>query len=912
MGVKHFFKGVRDFARWSGIMGALSGIGRFLSRIWSVIQGWFGERPITRRGRVKPIEETAAGRGMEEGAPPPIRPIPRVSKEDVRRVAERLRRPPPPGRPGEKPPEFPINMEWIRDEADVKELFRVFAEVLGEQAGAARGRRTHRRVQELADELGMTAEQLTRRFKKQGALTDVEVTALRMLRQESAIQAQMKHGILEDLKAQLARTEDASTRAGLEQQILEADRDWHAALHRSMGIWYTTIGAGSEAGRSLAAHRIFVEHLSPEESAMRRLLRGLRATDEQAAALGEALAKEDMAAIQRIYGQIMKPGLLRMFNEYFVNSILSGPATLFANTAGNAGHEALLRTPERGVASMIDQLGIRGMTERFLDTLPGAKVQRTGKERTFGEMKVAAKALWKYKLGLPAALRYAKDATFKDTFTLVDKEFSVPMIPGKVGRTIRTPSRWMWALDRGAKVAAFGAERAVQVHRRAAREGARMGWGPEQILRRVEEIDVDLKRWIALDGVRRSNPRGLTKNERVWMLQNKDLGKMHAEMLKAEKVSTFQDDVLPLTKMLVQARRQHPWLTPFVPFIRTPERILVGGMKRTPMGLAHALKQMHSGKLKGGEAADRLAQGVLGTMASIAIYMMAKEGHITGGGPTDWRERSIWLKTGRVPYGFRVPGTQRWYSIARMEPMATTWGFASDLAEAQDSKTAGDAWDKLHFSILNNITNKLYLEGIINTTEAFSDPKRHGAQFSKRMLGALVPNLLASAARAIDPAIRQTDDITSTLISRVPVYSMTLPARLSGTGEELSREEDPVSRFISPFRYRDEAGPERNLERLFLETGYIPSAPPKSLRLPGTRREYVLSQEERDLYGAYGKRATAFARTLARDRDWSGLDVFQKEELLRRIYRFAQDTSRRAIYTSMYRRVWKGEAEEKP
>jgi hypothetical protein len=363
--------------------------------------------------------------------------------------------------------------------------------------------------------------------------------------------------------------------------------------------------------------------------------------------------------------------------------------------------------------------------------------------------------------------------------------------------------------------------------------------------------------------------------------------------------------------MLVQARQQHPWLTPFVPFIRTPERILIGGLKRTPMGLLEALHQMKRGKIQGGEAADRLAQGVLGTFISLSVYMMAKEGLVTGGGPSDPRERSMWLRTGRVPYGFRVPGTKRWYSIARMEPMATTWGFASDLAEAQDAKSAGDYWDKLHYSVLNNITNKTYLEGIINATEAVSDPERYGSQFSKRMVGALVPNLLASAARAVDPTIRQTDDIASTLIARIPIFSETLPARLSGTGEPISREEDPLSRFISPFRYRDEAGPERNLERLFLETNYIPSAPPKSVRLPGTRREYMLNQEERDLYGTYGRRATAFARTLARDRDWSGLDAFQKEEVLRRIYRFARDSSRKAAYASLYRRVWKGEAEEK-
>lgn len=290
---------------------------------------------------------------------------------------------------------------------------------------------------------------------------------------------------------------------------------------------------------------------------------------------------------------------------------------------------------------------------------------------------------------------------------------------------------------------------------------------------------------------------------------------------------------------------------------------------------------------------------MLGSAVMAGIYMLAKDGLITGGGPPDPEERRNWLKTGKVPYGIRVG--DRWISLARIEPLATTLGMAADLAQASDDKIAGDFADKLHASIVNNITNKTYLEGIVSFAEAMGDPDRYGARVWKRLIGAAVPNMLASAARAIDPTIRQTDSISETLMSRIPILSTTVPARLTGTGEPVQRGESALSRFASPFRYSEEAGPEANLERLFLETGYNPSAPPRTISIPGGRgRKVELTQDERRLYSEYVRRASGFARALAKNEDWSGLDVYAKEEVLKRIYRFAHDAARREVYRSIF------------
>ena len=177
------------------------------------------------------------------------------------------------------------------------------------------------------------------------------------------------------------------------------------------------------------------------------------------------------------------------------------------------------------------------------------------------------------------------------------------------------------------------------------------------------------------------------------------------------------------------------------------------------------------------------------------------------------------------------------------------------------------------------------------------------------MIGAAVPNLLASAARAIDPTIRQSDTIRQTLMGRIPFLSEEVAPRLAGTGEPVLRGETGISRFMSPFRYSEEAGPEANLERLFLEAGYNPSSPPRSISVPGGMgRKIELPDQERRLYAAYSTRATAFARELAKNADWDRLDIYAKEEFLKRIYRFAHDAARRELYRSIFVRMKRGEA----
>lgn len=904
-GVDRFKRGLRDFARWASSMD-FGGIGPFLKRIWGKITDWFQPQMTTTTMR-------GEGAGPYDAAHPagrrgPARPIPRVDPADVDAAARRMGQPPPEPRPGqERPPRSPLNLDRIVDEADIKAILRSIQESLGGKFKKAQGYRSWAEARQKALEAGLTEQDVMRLLREKGVLTDVEIDAIRLLRQEAGIDVSHKLAYLTDLRARLADAADPARRAALEQEALEAERDYRAALQRLIAISLTTKAAGAEAGRALAMHRRMMESLSPEERAMRRILRGLDPSERDTADLAEALRSGNMADLMRVVNRLRKPSVWGMFNEYFLNSILSGPSTLIANVAGNVSHEVLLRTPERGLAALFEEAGITQAIESLFGRGHGR-----APERLSGEMREAGRALWKARLSFPEMLTFMKDALWNErTPTGVHGEWTPPSIPGVLGKVIRTPGRLMEALDQASKGSAARAERAAQLFRMAANEMKAGGesWSKERMRSRIDELDADLWRWQELDLSRRVNPRDLSREDAVFLARNRRFSAVVQAMEHAANVSTFRDAVHPLTRMLMTARARYPWLVPLVPFVRTPERILASALKRTPLGLVDALRKMQSGKLEGGAAADRLAQGVFGTAITLGLFAAAKAGYITGSGPVDPDERRNWLKTGKTPYAVKVGNT--WVSMARIEPLATSLGFASDLAEAGDAKSAKDAFDKLHYAALNNVFNKTYLEGLINASQAMSDPDRYAAEFSKRLVGALVPNLLASAARAIDPTIRQTDDISSTLMARVPLLSEQLQPRLTGTGEEVKRQENAVSRFVSPVRYSTEAGPEADLERVFLDLGYNPSAPPRTARLPKSGRDYYLSPEERGYYADAAARATAFARGLVERPEWKDLNDYQKEEVLRRIYRFAHDVSRRKVYNSLYGRIWGGTATEK-
>jgi N12 class adenine-specific DNA methylase len=906
------WRGARSFGAWSRrMMRALGsivpGLKGMLRGIWNWVRQMFRGRDPEIRGARRPrpdfethrrqYEEATAGqRGAgRKRYPWEEREIP---PEEVRKAAEegaRFAEEPPPeyGRP----PKADINFDRIGGEPDIRAWQARVVESLRPQWGKVRSFRTWKEARQAAVEAGLTERDFIRLVKERGAVTDIEIEAGRMMRQEAAEGAFGKLNRLRELQERRRTAKDEQTRRRLDEEIMEADREYRDALARYSAVTASTVEAAAEVARALNIHRKMAEAISPEEQFFRQILRKVPSLREKLRnELADAVMQKDAAKLMEIARKINKPSPMDYATEWFVNSLLSGLTTLEVNVLGNLSFEAAFRTPERAVGAGLERLGARQWVEKIFgkDPLPR---QRFGRE--FEE---ALRQHITTRFGMGRALKYAWEFLVEEPGLIGAKaEYRIPAFKGTLGKIIRTPSRMMYALDLGSRWAAMEAELSVQAVRRAIIESRKAGgWTRDQVTTRMRELQDGFRRYTELEN-RRKGGEVLSKEDYRFLQNNPMYGRWKAPIREAGAKATFTDRADRFSAALMQMREVHPWMTFFAPFIRTPSRILAAAMQRSPYAVYDVFRRASKGELAGGELTDAMARMVYGNMIGAGLYLLAREGFITGSGPTDPRERSTLMKTGWQPYAAKVGDT--YVSLARLEPFGTHLGWAADLAETQDAKTAGEVYDKLVQGISMNIVNKTYLQGPIGLAEALGDPERYGANLGRKTLGAFVPNLLAQAARAIDPNVRETDTIANTMLSRIPVLSKSLPPRRRGTGEVLTRDEHPLSRWLNPFRYATEKGPEANLERIFIDVGYIPSNAPRTVTIPGTRgRKVKLTQEERDLYGRFKERATMVARNMAQNEQFLALDPWAQEDMLKRIYRYAHDAAHRAMVASAARR----------
>lgn len=777
-----------------------------------------------------------------------------------------------------KPPEFAINLERIELPQDLVEMEAQVAEELDAKLGRARSYRSWQEAKEVAERSGLTEEDFLRILGEKGAVTDHEVLAGRMLRERAAV----------DTKAAL----DEVARARAEgRDTLEAEREYSRAITRLASTLYGTVRAGAEAGRALAIHRMMSEPLTAQERLLRVASKRFPAmATEFRDAITKAIAENDQAEVQRLLRQAFKPSIMDMVNEYFTNSLVSALPTMGGNGVGNTLYEAAIRTPERGIGAWLESSKVREWIERRLrgEATPGQ--QRFGRE-----MEEAFRANWRLKFGWPRMMKMVWHAIVNEQPLAagLEKEgyYARQAIPGVAGKIIRTPTRILNAMDEGAKIPAAEAESASLAVRIATQEGMRNRWSPEQWAERFNGIRSRGSDWYDLY-LRRRTGEILTREE-LTRFRDRFSEKIGRQIALAADKATFHDEASALEKLLLTAKVKYPVLHLIAPFIKTPGRILAAAYQRTPLALPGLIARIRSGELRGGEISDELAKQVLGTMLGVSFFSMAKSGMLTGSGPTDPRRQALWKETGAQPYAVKV-GDQ-FVQYRRLEPLSTILGIASDLAEATDEKQRKDLWQKLQGALVQNITQKSFLTGVINFAEAVGDPMRYGATFVRGLQGSIVPNAVAKMAQAVDPVVRDVKGETlmqtalRPIAARIPGFSMLLPAKVAPTGEPVERQATALERFASPLP-RTTRKPGVELEELMLALDVEPGPIPGEISVRGVK--VPLTQDERELLAASRQAATNYLkqkivgqswfRSLPDTRDEGGDS--SKEQVIRKLY----------------------------
>tara|TARA_X000000950_G_scaffold288115_1_gene403371 strand:- start:5131 stop:9048 length:3918 start_codon:yes stop_codon:yes gene_type:complete len=267
-----------------------------------------------------------------------------------------------------------------------------------------------------------------------------------------------------------------------------------------------------------------------------------------------------------------------------------------------------------------------------------------------------------------------------------------------------------------------------------------------------------------------------------------------------------QDSSLKSMRTISKLIAENPALTYVVPFVRTPTNILTFGVSRSALamadfkGMGKALQGFKKEYREMMNQADRRTHaelvGRLSTAVSVSValmyYINANKSFITGYGAKNKERRDAEKLGGFQEYSFRIPANSllnsgdkdKYISYQRLDPMATMVGIIADIAEYSKYDESGtDSTASLMFSnlastVVNNITNKSYVQGLDNLFNVLRDPTKNGEKFLGNIAGGYVPNIYNQAQNyQEDRMLRETRGIMDYMIKRTHGAKSLMPRR---------------------------------------------------------------------------------------------------------------------------------------
>ncbi|WP_299195111.1 hypothetical protein [uncultured Litoreibacter sp.] len=469
-------------------------------------------------------------------------------------------------------------------------------------------------------------------------------------------------------------------------------------------------------------------------------------------------------------------GPMRVINEVWINSILSGPKTHMINIISNGLNTALLPAEKMvGGALSANPDMIREGARQY------AGIALAVKDAT--KMAAISFKQGRNMIDPEAAILEANGNAFQAIRSNSDNPLVRGLING-LGTVIRIPSRGLLSSDEFFK----------QLNYRSSTYAELAGQAHDMVAAGKMSKD-QAQQFIA---------------DRMKTAISKDGSAKHQRGLDHAREATFTQDLRAgsISRGIQNLTNKHPALKLILPFVRTPTNLIKAGVQRTPLirRLSHSLDaDIKSGDPRRVAAArGKLATGSLLWTSAI---LLAQEGKITGSGPKDPNQRRLLMETGWRPYSLVVEddaGGRKYVEYRRMDPFAMFFGIAADVADIGgqlDDMTLGDVALASVIALTNNITSKTYLTGLSDAINAMNDPQRYGQQLLNNYASSMVPMSagLRELRKRKDPALRDVRSVVDAVTNTLPGYSETLPARRSWiTGEVIHYPKGWGAEMISP------------------------------------------------------------------------------------------------------------------
>ena len=536
----------------------------------------------------------------------------------------------------------------------------------------------------------------------------------------------------------------------------------------------------------------------------------------------EHIDPEDLdASLDKMFKTAKKAqgkSLLDMPTEYWMNSILSGPKTQMVNIMGNALTQVM--TTLEAVAG--------GIASGNMDVVKSVIASWSDGEMFKEAFKFAKKAFKEQDNLLDPSNRAFEEgqrrAITGERLGAMASDSAKQSIDA-LGNIIRIPSRLLLTSDEFFKQLAY--RRAARM--KAAMSGLQQGIRDpkalsEHIVKTMDGIVTEGGRMMSEEGLVReasaiADKQGLKgKDKAAFVIDykdknfNPDASALMQYALDEAQYLTFTKELQDKTlgKVLQEATNKLPFLRLIIPFVRTPTNILKFAAERTPFAVfLKEERQRYIDDFKSGDparisrASGKMIVGTLNAGIMIDVAYNNRD-FITGGGPTNEREKEALMATGWRPYSIKIGDT--YYSYQRLDPIATILGISADIVETIgkegndfDESDVEHAAQGLMLALTRNFTNKSYLAGIQMWADALGDPDRYVEKLGRNYAASFVPNVLSQMADYDTQAIKEARSVTDAVKRKLGLRG-SLDTKRNILGEEYIAEQWMGTGFINPIR----------------------------------------------------------------------------------------------------------------
>lgn len=749
-----------------------------------------------------------------------------------------------------------IRVENITSVQELADAIHDAADRNGDFA-AAQGPMTSGQVLDLADTLGLRADQVD-----QAQLARIYGGFDQLASKALAIRQ-----LLNDSAGLVVQAAKRATESNTAEDIAK----WIEATDRHDLIQGTVAKVTAEMGRGLGQGFRNLEQVrgatTPAElnEAMKASTGRTLFQMRQIAKLASRL--DNAAAVSKFSRDGNRNSFGRMLLEYWINALISGPATHTTYMVGNTILAAEKMGPETAVAAGIgairQALGREGDTVRIgeigaamrgvqrgmapamkaaIDSLrTGVTTMLPGEERRMmmplqpgSEMVTPAMMDEGARMTDVAAtgfglIRGVRDALVSTSellaaggiegSPLIGTEYTgagaipnitvrgAPVLP--VGAVLRAPSRMVAVIHSFQRSLNYSVEKAMQAYRTAANEGL----SGAQFDQRVSDI------W---------------QNPMPGMMES--IRHEATEMTLMGQGSKFTQTLSRLMNTEVNLPVLGPTqLLKFIdPFVHISSNIIDQALiKRTPLGtlLSPELRADLMGR-NGTIAQDKAqARMLVGTAFATAIGGLTAQGFASGSGPSDPRESAMWRLAGNQAHSVRIGDF--WYDTHRLGPIGMLMSMGADMYDVAHMANQGEfgkAAAHLQHAITQNILDESFVRGPADLIKAMEDPGRYGDSYIRNFLSSFVPFSvgLAQEARAMDPYSREARTVIDAMRAKIPGESMNLLPKRDIWGNEMPNRTALVGSTISAI-YMQHVGQDPVNQEL-LKLGIYPAPVDRKIR----------------------------------------------------------------------------------